>query len=120
MLQFLIYAGACRRQLKILDFQSKDGKVTDCIDLAVPYADQVLKWTILFDTERPELGPDFFFNDETFLADPNVETLMKCVPSLANWNYLDSNSLLVVVKELLLYYKEYQVLFYTEIRFKKL
>ncbi|XP_033226244.1 BRISC and BRCA1-A complex member 2-like [Belonocnema kinseyi] len=101
--------GACRRPLKIHSMNSKNGKLFDCIDLEVPYADQTLKWTIFFDSECPELGPDFVFNDENFLADPDIETLMRCVPSLANWNYLDSNSLLTVLKELLAHYKDYQI-----------
>ena len=110
---FMFFAGAWRRSMNINSLTSKNGKLFDCIELSVPYADQTLKWTIIFDLECPELGPDFIFNDENFLADPDVDTLMKCVPSLANWNYLDSNSLLTVLKELLAHYKVYQVIHHT-------
>lgn len=76
----------------------------------MPYADIKLKWTVLFDSEFPESGPDFIFNDETFLADPDINTLTRYVPSLFNWNYCNCNSLLLVLKELLAYYKRNQVL----------
>ncbi|XP_051165413.1 BRISC and BRCA1-A complex member 2-like [Leptopilina boulardi] len=100
--------GAFRRQITLHDVKTKDGLKSDCIDLVVPYADISLKWTLLFDSEFPELGPDFIFNDE-FLSNPDVNTLMDYVPSLYNWNYCDSNSLLLVLKELLTYYKKKQI-----------
>lgn len=93
----------------MLELKSKDGLKHDCIDLVVPYADINLKWTILFDSEFPELGPDFIFNDD-FLLNPDANSLIENVPSLHTWNYCDSNSLLLVLKELLTYYKKKQVL----------
>lgn len=100
--------GACRRPIIVLELKSKDGLKHDCIDLVVPYADINLKWTILFDSEFPELGPDFIFNDD-FLLNPDANSLIENVPSLHTWNYCDSNSLLLVLKELLTYYKKKQI-----------
>ncbi|XP_043478796.1 BRISC and BRCA1-A complex member 2-like [Leptopilina heterotoma] len=100
--------GACRRPIIVHELKSKDGFNYDCIDLVVPYADINLKWTILFDSEFPELGPDFIFNDD-FLLNPDANSLIENVPSLNTWNYCDSNSLLLVLKELLTYYKKKQI-----------
>ncbi|KAK2575710.1 hypothetical protein KPH14_012099 [Odynerus spinipes] len=84
-------------------------KKGDCFKLSIPYAGENLLWNVLFDSEYPELGPDFIFGDETFLMDPDIESLSTHVPSLANWDYKNDNALLKVIIELLSYYKEHQV-----------
>lgn len=66
-------------------------------------------WNVLFDSQCPEMGPDFIFNDQNFLMDPDVDILSISVPSLVKWNPSDTDALLKVLIELLLYYKEHQV-----------
>lgn len=81
----------------------------DRFKLSIPYARQNLTWNIFFDSQCPEMGPDFIFNDNTFLADMDVDALSTKVPSLAKWNPNDENALLNVLKELLSCYKQHQV-----------
>lgn len=66
-------------------------------------------WNVLFDSQCPEMGPDFIFNDQNFLMDPDIDMLSTWVPSLVRWNPNDTDALLNVLIELLLYYKEHQV-----------
>ncbi|CAK9795205.1 BRISC and BRCA1-A complex member 2 [Anthophora quadrimaculata] len=81
----------------------------DRFKLSIPYARQNLTWNVFFDAQCPEMGPDFIFNDGTFLADMDVNTLSAKVPSLAKWNPNDGNALLNVLMELLSCYKEHQI-----------
>jgi len=55
------------------------------------------------------MGPDFIFNDQNFLMDPDIDILSTYVPSLVKWNHNDIDGLLNVLSELLSYYKDYQV-----------
>jgi len=66
-------------------------------------------WNVLFDSQYPEIGPDFIFNDQNFLIDPDIDTLSSQVPSLVEWNPNNTDALFNVLVELLLYYKEHQV-----------
>ena len=81
----------------------------DRFKLSIPYAKQNLTWNVFFDSECPEMGPDFIFNDDAFLANMDVDTLSTNVPSLANWNPNDGDALLNVLAELLSCYKQYQI-----------
>ncbi|XP_018406931.1 PREDICTED: BRCA1-A complex subunit BRE-like [Cyphomyrmex costatus] len=81
----------------------------DCFKLSIPYAGEHLMWNILFDSQCPEIGPDFIFNDQNFLIDPDIDILSTWVPSLVKWNPNDTDALLNVLTELLLYYKEHQI-----------
>ncbi|KAG6802092.1 BRISC and BRCA1-A complex member 2 [Apis mellifera caucasica] len=102
--------GVCCETIKIDSLSSSCGKEQgDRFKLSIPYAKQNLVWNVFFDSQCPEMGPDFIFNDNTFLADIDVDTLSVKVPSLANWNPNDENALLNVLKELLLCYKEHQI-----------
>lgn len=55
------------------------------------------------------MGPDFIFNDNSFLADIDIDTLSVKVPSLTEWNPNDKHALLNVLIELLSCYKQHQV-----------
>lgn len=116
------FLGVCCETIKIDSLSSSCGKEQgDRFKLSIPYAKQNLVWNVFFDSQCPEMGPDFIFNDNTFLADIDVDTLSVKVPSLANWNPNDENALLNVLKELLLCYKEHQVcniLFINSLTFK--
>lgn len=81
----------------------------DCFKLSIPYAGEHLVWEVLFDSLCPEMGPDFIFNDSTFLMDPDIDTMAHWAPSLMKWNPTDTDALLNVLTELLLYYKQHQV-----------
>ncbi|XP_074113902.1 BRISC and BRCA1-A complex member 2 isoform X2 [Cotesia typhae] len=88
---------------------SKNNSETDRFKFSIPYADQMLSWMVLFDQSHPELGPDFEFDDKTFLCDPNLEELENNVPSLVNWNPSDPDCLVKVIMEFVIYYRKYQV-----------
>ncbi|XP_078037659.1 NAD(P)HX epimerase isoform X1 [Augochlora pura] len=88
---------------------SCDKAEADHFKLSIPYAKQTLTWNVFFDSQCPEMGPDFLFNDDTFLMDMNIDTLSARLPSLAKWNVNDQNALLNVLMELLLCYKQHQV-----------
>ncbi|XP_043265435.1 BRISC and BRCA1-A complex member 2-like [Colletes gigas] len=80
----------------------------DRFKLSIPYARQILTWNVFFDSQCPEMGPDFIFNDN-FLADMDVDILSNKIPSLAKWNPNNEDALLNVLMELLSCYKEYQI-----------
>ncbi|XP_024938236.1 BRISC and BRCA1-A complex member 2-like [Cephus cinctus] len=102
--------GVCCGTIELNSISSSCGKAkADRFNLSIPYAGQSLNWSILFDSQCPDLGPDFMFSDETFLADPDADTLATHVPSLAKWNPTDANSLLRVLSELFWYYKKHQI-----------
>ncbi|KAH0552410.1 BRISC and BRCA1-A complex member 2-like isoform X2 [Cotesia glomerata] len=88
---------------------SKKDNETDRFRLSIPYADQMLSWMVLFDQSHPELGPDFEFDDKTFLCNPDLEELENNVPSLVNWNPCDPDCLVKVIMEFVIYYRKYQV-----------
>ncbi|XP_011880926.1 PREDICTED: BRCA1-A complex subunit BRE-like [Vollenhovia emeryi] len=88
---------------------SCDRNKNDCFKLSIPYAGEHLVWNILFDSQCPELGPDFLFNDQNFLMDPDIDIISTRVPSLVKWNANDTDALLNVLNELLWCYKEYQI-----------
>lgn len=88
---------------------SCDRSKNDCFKLSIPYAGEHLVWNVLFNSQCPEMGPDFIFNDQNFLMDPDIDILSTWVPSLVKWNPNDTDALLNVLIELLLYYKEHQV-----------
>ncbi|KYQ50194.1 BRCA1-A complex subunit BRE [Trachymyrmex zeteki] len=81
----------------------------DCFKLSIPYAGEHLMWNVLFDSQCPEMGPDFIFNDQNFLMNPDIDILSTWVPSLVKWNPNETDALLNVLMELLLYYKEHQI-----------
>ncbi|XP_046481543.1 BRISC and BRCA1-A complex member 2 isoform X1 [Neodiprion pinetum] len=77
--------------------------------LSIPYAGKTLSWNVLFNSLCPELSPDFLFDDDSFLADPDVTTILTHVPSLASWDVTNDDALLMVIVQLLSYYKEHQI-----------
>lgn len=107
---FIFFQGVCCGLIKLDSVSSSCNKSkNDCFKLSIPYAGEHLVWSVLFDAQYPEMGPDFIFNDQNFLADPDINTLSTWIPSLTKWNPNDTDALLNVLSELLLYYKEHQV-----------
>lgn len=80
--------------------------------IKVPYAGKRLKWEVLFDPEDFDFPPDFEFNDDNFLDDPDYETIHNNIPSLENWNLRNPKVLSQVLNEFLSFYKKLQVFFY--------
>lgn len=78
--------------------------------IKVPYAGKRLKWEIIFDPEDFDFAPDFDFNDDNFLENPDHNIIEDNVPSLLNWNLTDPKILSQVLNEFLLLYKKIQVL----------
>ncbi|XP_076654867.1 BRISC and BRCA1-A complex member 2 [Halictus rubicundus] len=102
--------GICCGTIQIESTSSScDKDEGDRFKLLIPYARHKVTWDVFFDSQRPELGPDFIFNDDTFLIDTNIDTLCTEVPSLAKWNVNDKDALLKVLMELLLCYKNHQI-----------
>lgn len=77
--------------------------------IKVPYAGKRLKWELLFDPEDFDFAPDFIFNDDHFLENPEYETIKNNIPSLMNWNLRNPKILSQVLNEFLFLYKELQV-----------
>ena len=102
--------GICCETVGVDSLMSSYGMTKgDRFKLSVPYAKQNLTWNVFFDSECPEMGPDFIFNDDAFLANMDVDSFSTNVPSLANWNPNDGDALLNVLAELLSCYKQYQI-----------
>uniref|UniRef100_A0A803K2I8 BRISC and BRCA1-A complex member 2 n=1 Tax=Xenopus tropicalis TaxID=8364 RepID=A0A803K2I8_XENTR len=94
--------------LRITDLKSgctslTPGPSCDRFKLHIPYAGETLKWDIIFNAIYPELPPDFIFGEDAeFLPDPSA------LHNLAEWNPSDPECLLLVVKELVQQYHQYQ------------
>lgn len=75
----------------------------DRFKISVPYAGQSLTWEVIFDCTCPEEPPDFIFgqDDEDFL--PPMEEM----ESLIKWDASKQDSLLLMIKELLHYYRQH-------------
>ncbi|KAG7197433.1 hypothetical protein KM043_013291 [Ampulex compressa] len=102
--------GVCCGMIELDSVSSSCGETkADRFKLSIPYAGQNLIWNVLFDSHCPEIGPDFIFGDDTFMTDPDVDTLSNQIPSLAKWDPTDYNALCKVLIELLLYYKQHQI-----------
>jgi len=109
-----LFLGISPGNLKIDNVQSgrPTTETSNCGDrfkLIIPYAGQSVTWEIVFNSVLPHFPPDFHFDDDTFLSDPEIELIEETVPSLANWDCQDSKSLLKVICELLALYRKYQV-----------
>lgn len=81
----------------------------DRFKLTVPFAKSNVTWNVLFDSHCPEMGPDFEFNDNSFLVDMDVDTLSTKVPGLAKWDPNHPDALVNVLLQLIACYKQHQV-----------
>uniref|UniRef100_A0A8C3DKD4 BRISC and BRCA1-A complex member 2 n=1 Tax=Corvus moneduloides TaxID=1196302 RepID=A0A8C3DKD4_CORMO len=94
--------------LRITDLKSgctslTPGPSCDRFKLHIPYAGETLKWDIIFNAHYPDLPPDFIFGEDAeFLPDPSA------LHNLASWNPSNPECLLLVVKELLQQYHQFQ------------
>ncbi|CAM4539405.1 unnamed protein product [Caretta caretta] len=94
--------------LRITDLKSgctslMPGPSCDRFKLHIPYAGETLKWDIIFNAHYPELPPDFIFGEDAeFLPDPSA------LHNLASWNPSNPECLLLVVKELIQQYHQFQ------------
>ncbi|KAF2905934.1 hypothetical protein ILUMI_00238 [Ignelater luminosus] len=77
--------------------------------LEIPYAGRALYWEVMFKDEDYGYPPDFDFPNDSFLFDPDIDTISAHMPSLANWNINNSKSLISVIRELMVLYKKYQI-----------
>ncbi|KAK7104836.1 BRISC and BRCA1-A complex member 2-like [Littorina saxatilis] len=83
--------------------QDIDQRRFDRFKLSVPYCGQNLTWEVIFDCSCPEEPPDFIFgpDDDDFL--PPMEEM----ESLSKWDATKHDSLLLMIKELLRYYRQH-------------
>ncbi|XP_013141418.1 PREDICTED: BRCA1-A complex subunit BRE-like [Papilio polytes] len=101
--------GLCKAKVDLERIgSSSDGAETQ-FRLVLPYCSRKLKWEVIFDASTPWFAPDFRFDDDSFLNNPDEEFLTKNVPSLANWNGNDPNALCNVINELIKLYKAHQI-----------
>ncbi|PVD26678.1 hypothetical protein C0Q70_14356 [Pomacea canaliculata] len=77
----------------------------DRFKMSIPYAGRSVAWEIIFDCTRPTEPPDFIFGTEheDFLPPMNE------IESLLYWDANRRESLHLLIKELLLYYKEHNI-----------
>ncbi|RMC12511.1 hypothetical protein DUI87_10030 [Hirundo rustica rustica] len=107
---FLMRLGAFKTQEMIRGFVLTDrctsltpGPSCDRFKLHIPYAGETLKWDIIFNAHYPDLPPDFIFGEDAeFLPDPSA------LHNLASWNPSNPECLLLVVKELVQQYHQFQ------------
>ncbi|XP_048830406.1 BRISC and BRCA1-A complex member 2 isoform X1 [Brienomyrus brachyistius] len=94
--------------LRITDLKSgctslTPGPCCDRFKLHIPYAGETLKWDIIFNARDPELPPDFIFGEDAeFLPEASE------LPHLVSWDAGDPECLLLLVKELVQQYHQYQ------------
>lgn len=83
----------------------------DCFHfiIRIPYAGRHLKWELFFDPDDLDFPPDFDFNDNHFLENPDEDIIRDNIPSLLLWNLKSSRSLSQVLQEFLILYKNLQV-----------
>ncbi|KAH8028285.1 hypothetical protein HPB51_014941 [Rhipicephalus microplus] len=77
-------------------------QLCDRFKISLPYAGQTVTWEVIFQAHKPELPPDFIFDDTSFV--PNIEE----VPSLCEWDSEDDQALTNVIQELLEQYRKHQ------------
>ncbi|CAH0553820.1 unnamed protein product [Brassicogethes aeneus] len=77
--------------------------------IKVPYAGKRLSWEIIFNPEDYSFAPDFDFKDDTFLANPDVKTIIENVPSLNEWDINNPEAIVDVLKEFLSLFKKEQL-----------
>lgn len=82
--------------------------------MIIPFGGIVLHWDVYLNDENYEFAPDFNFKSDIFLADPTLEHVIECVPSLLNWDIKNPNAFKEILIEFLEAYKKVQVntLFY--------
>ncbi|CAH3041157.1 unnamed protein product [Porites evermanni] len=76
----------------------------DRFKVLIPYAGRTLRWEVLFNQAQPDFPPDFIFGTQDQEFVPNIEELK----TLENWDARDPESLLNLIKELVIQYKEHQ------------
>ncbi|CAG9761054.1 unnamed protein product [Ceutorhynchus assimilis] len=75
----------------------------------IPYAGSTLNWSIIFDLEDYGELPDFEFDDETFLPEPNVELIANEIPSWDMWDLTNPLAVTNILNEFLALYKKTQL-----------
>uniref|UniRef100_V5H019 BRISC and BRCA1-A complex member 2 n=1 Tax=Anoplophora glabripennis TaxID=217634 RepID=V5H019_ANOGL len=77
--------------------------------IKIPYAGKQLKWEVIFDPENFYFAPDFDFNDDQFLNNPDYEMIANNVPGMVDWNLKDPKALSQVLNEFVSLYKKLQI-----------
>ncbi|XP_018327636.1 BRISC and BRCA1-A complex member 2-like [Agrilus planipennis] len=91
----------------------------DYFKVDIPYAGKTLTWEMIFNNEDYEFAPDFAFDDQKFLNDPDIDVIEKYLPSLANWDVKRCQSLANVIKELITLFKSHQIYSLKDEKFTK-
>lgn len=86
-----------------------DRNYAERFTLDIPYAGINLQWEVSFCPQNLYFAPDFEFHNDNFLINPEIDVISNHIPSLANWDLENSQSLLSALKELLVLYRLYQM-----------
>lgn len=84
-------------------------KIFDQFKVLIPYAGYTLVWEVRFDTDCPDLAPDFLFDDDSFTHFLTIDIISARVPSLVNWDAGNPECLRSVIQELLNLYTVHQL-----------
>lgn len=82
--------------------QHIDQRRFDRFKMLVPFAGQSLTWEVIFDCNCPDEPPDFIFGPE----DEDFFPQMDEIESLCSWDAARPESLLCLIKELLVFYNQ--------------
>ncbi|CAH2075198.1 unnamed protein product, partial [Iphiclides podalirius] len=101
--------GLCKAKVDLERISGNcDGAETQ-FRLVLPYCSKKLKWEVIFDSSIPWFAPDFRFDDDSFLNNPDENFFLQNVPSLTNWNGNDPKALGDVITEFVKLYKTHQI-----------
>ncbi|KFM74755.1 BRCA1-A complex subunit BRE, partial [Stegodyphus mimosarum] len=75
----------------------------DRFKISIPYAGMSVECLVIFQSSAPHCPPDFLFSDCSFIIP------LENIKSLCDWNFENPDGLLLVVKELMYFYKEIQI-----------
>ncbi|KAL1494289.1 hypothetical protein ABEB36_009912 [Hypothenemus hampei] len=75
----------------------------------IPFAGKFLNWEVIFDPENYSELPDFDFNDNSFLCEPDINYISENVPSWDSWDLTNPQCLQNILNEFLSLYKKTQV-----------
>lgn len=109
------FNGTCFKPLLLRDAQTsapavfREQNIIDHFKLHIPYAGYGLVWGVRFDSNCPELAPDFLLDDDTFTSSLNIDKLCEGVPTLEKWDPKNSDCLRNVIQELLNLYTLHQL-----------
>lgn len=99
--------GTCAGVVRVPDAYSGNGDISklDRFTLTFPYGGLYLKWEVIFNINYPHQPPDFIFLSEAQSFHPDIHNLK----SLTTWDPRDEDSLLRLMREMVVEFKQLQL-----------